>query len=148
MIQRKQTLFLLAAFVLIILCMSTQVATLYSDSGAQFAHVYNLWLTDGQGGHSLLSLPLFVALLLSALLSLVSIFMYTKRKFQAILCILQVLLLVVWYVLLAVLPQSVGGMIHLEWPSVLPAVCIILVMMARKGILADEKLVRSLDRIR
>jgi len=148
MIQRKQTLFLLAAFILIIVCMCMHVATLYGNEGIAFAKVYNLWLTDGQGHHTFRSAPLFVCLLLSALLSLVTIFMYMKRKLQAALCIVNMVLLVAWFVLLAVLPQSTGGMMVLEWTVVLPAISILLQFMARRGILADEKLVRSLDRIR
>jgi hypothetical protein len=148
MIQRKQTLFLLAALILTIVCMSMQVATLFGDSGMVFARMYNLWLTDGQGHHSFRSAPLFVCLLLSALLTIVTIFMYQNRKRQALMCIGNMVLLVMWYILLAVQPQFIGGMMHLEWPAVLPAVSIILTFMARKGILADEKLVRSLDRIR
>jgi len=148
MIQRKQTLFLLAAIVLLVICMSSQVATFFDDSGTSFAQMYNLWLTDGQGHHSFQSAPLFISLLLTILLSVVNIFLYTRRKLQANLCLVGMFLLVGWYVLLAVLPQSIGGELVLEWPSSLPAVSIILMFLARKGILADEKLVRSLDRIR
>ncbi len=148
MIQRKQTLFLLIAVISSIVCMSLQVATLISDSGVVIARMYNLWLTDGQGQHSFRSAPLFVGLLISALVSIVTIFLYEKRKLQATLCLVNMLLLVLWYVVLAVLPQSLGGTMHLEWPAVLPAICIVLIFMARKGIQADEKLVRSLDRIR
>jgi len=148
MIQRKQTVFLLVAFVLTLMGMSMQVGSLVGETGAVFARVYSLWITDGQGQHSFVSAPLFVALMLSALLSLVTIFLYTKRKLQATLCLLLMLLYVVWYVVLAVLPQQTGGQLHVEWPAVLPAISIILAFMARKGILADEKLVRSLDRIR
>ena len=148
MIQRKQTLFLLVALVLTVVCMCLQVATLVGNTGIAFAQMFNLWLTNGQGQHSFQSSPLFVCLLLSSLLSIVTIFAYTKRKLQATMCVLNILLLVVWYIVLAVLPQSIGGMMHLEWPAVLPAVVIIMIFMARKGILADEKLVRSLDRIR
>ena len=148
MIQRKQTLFLLFSIVSIVVCMSLQVATIFSDSGAMVARMYNLWLSDGQGQHAFTSAPLLVVLLLAAVLSLVTIFMYSRRKLQAQMCLLSILLLVLWYVVLAVLPQRTGGIMHLEWPAVLPAISIILTFMARKGILADEKLVRSLDRIR
>ncbi len=148
MIQRKQTLFLLIAFVLTVVCMSVQVATLLGNDSIAFAKVYNLFLADGQGHYTFSSAPLFVMLLLSALLSLVSIFMYMKRKLQAAMCVVNMIVLVAWYVFLAVLPQTTGGQIHLLWPVVLPAVSVILQFMARKGILADEKLVRSLDRIR
>ena len=148
MIQRKQTLFLLLAFILTVVCMSLQVATFYEDSSVEFARVYNLWITDGQGHHSFCSIQLFVTLMLSALLSLVTIFTYTKRKLQARMCVLNMVLLLGWYILLAVLPQNIGGTMHLEWPAVLPAISVVLIFMARKGVLSDERLVRSLDRIR
>lgn len=148
MIQRKQTLFLLLAFILTVVCMSLQVATFYEDSSVEFARVYNLWITDGQGHHSFRSIQLFVTLMLSALLSLVTIFTYTKRKLQARMCVLNMVLLLGWYILLAVLPQNIGGTMHLEWPAVLPAISVVLIFMARKGVLSDERLVRSLDRIR
>ncbi|MBQ8158491.1 MAG: DUF4293 domain-containing protein [Prevotella sp.] len=147
MIQRKQTLFLLMAVVLTVICMSTRLATLVSQ-GIPFGYLYNLWVTNGQGQHAFTSAPLFVVLLLSALLSLTTIFLYTKRKLQASMCLLIIVLNIIWYVLLAVMPQLTGGEMVLEWPAVLPAISIILSFMARKGILADEKLVRSLDRIR
>ena len=147
MIQRKQTVFLLIAFVLTVVCMSMQVATLSAD-GIVFAQVYNLWIANGQGKHSLANWPMFALLLLAALLSLVTIFQYMKRKLQAQMCLLLILLYLAWYVLLAVLPQWRGGDLGLQWPAVLPMVSVILTFMARKGVLADEKLVRSLDRIR
>lgn len=147
MIQRKQTLFLLIAFVLTVVCMSMQVATLSAD-GIVFAEVYNLWIANGQGQHSMANWPMMALLLVASLLSLVIVFQYRKRKLQALLCLLLMLLYVAWYVLLAVLPQWRGGELALCWPSVLPMVCVILTFMARKGVLADEKLVRSLDRIR
>lgn len=135
------------AVILTVICMSVRLAVLVSE-GIPFAHLYNLWVSNGQGHHAFTSAPLFVCLLLSALLSIVTIFLYTKRKLQAMMCLLIIVLNVIWYVLLAVMPQLTGGELALEWGAVLPAISIILTFMARKGILADEKLVRSLDRIR
>ena len=148
MVQRKQTLFLIIAVILTIVCMSTQVAALYNDSGIEFARLYNLWLTDGQGNNSFLSVPLFICLLISSVTSIITIFLYMKRKLQATLCLVNIIVLVAWYIFLAVLPQQTGGTMKLLLSAALPACSIILLFMARKGILADEKLVRSLDRIR
>lgn len=148
MIQRKQTLFLIIAVILTIVCMSTQVATLYNDSDIEFARLYNLWLTDGQGNNSFLSVPLFICLLISSVTSIITIFLYMKRRLQATLCLVNIIVLVAWYIFLAVLPQQTGGTMNLCLSAALPACSIILLFMARKGILADEKLVRSLDRIR
>ena len=146
MIQRKQTLFLLLAFVMTVVCMASQVGVLVGQFSS--LSVYNLWVVDGDGHRSFLTWPLFASLMLASLLSLATIFLYTRRKLQARLCLLHMLLLLLWYVLLAVIPASAGGSLVVQWPAVLPAVAVILSFMAHKGVLADEKLVRSLDRIR
>lgn len=147
MIQRKQTVFLLLAFLLTVVCMCTRIGMITSD-GIVVARVYNLWLSNGQGLHSFVVWPMLVVLLLSSLLSIVAVFLYMKRKLQATMCLWNMLLLVIWYLGLAVLPTQNGGELALEWPAVLPAIGIVLIFMARKGIIADEKLVRSMDRIR
>ncbi len=120
MIQRKQTLFLLLAFVLTLVCVFLQGAPMLS----------------------------MACLILSSLLSIVTIFLYTRRKLQARLCLVDMLLLVVWYILLAAVPRGASLVNELGWSDLLPAISILLLFLARKGILDDEKLVRSLDRIR
>ena len=119
MIQRKQTLYLLAAFILTMVCMFTQTA-----------------------------IVLLPCLLLSAAITLGCIFLYKRRKLQALMCIVSILVLVIWYILLAALPQMSNYEFELDLSDALPAVSIILLFLARLGLLADEKLVRSLDRIR
>ncbi len=120
MIQRKQTIFLLLACVFTLVCAYLQ-------------------------GEPLLSM---MCLILSSLLSIGTIFLYTRRKVQAALCLVNILVLVVWYILLATVSRGDTLVNMLGWTDALPAVSIILLFMARKGILNDEKLVRSLDRIR
>lgn len=119
MIQRKQTLFLLLSFILVIACFFLQAITIVDS-----------------------------ILLLSAALSVVAIFFYKHRKRQGLLCVFNMLTLVLWYLMLAVNIQNTESAVALEWPALLPTVSIILLFLARQGILADEKLVRSLDRIR
>ena len=69
-------------------------------------------------------------------------------------CALNALLIVGWYVCYFVVGQMAGDKswgtveFHLCWPAILPAIALILYLMARRAIRADEKLVRSLDRIR
>lgn len=147
MIQRKQTLFLLAALIAVMVCSCMSVGTLTWE-GMGNAKVYNLWIADGQGHYNYSVWPMLGALILSATLSIVTIFMYTKRKLQASLCLVNMLVLVIWGVLLAVMPTMNGGNLLLSWPVVLPMAAIVFLVLARKGIMADEKLVRSLDRIR
>ena len=119
MIQRKQSIFLLLAVVMYIITLVTFV----SES----------WLLCG-----ILAVP--------AVLSIYTIFDYKQRKRQAMFCLVVILATLLWYVCLAavgdVSPES------LSLSAAFPMVSLILVLMARKAILDDEKLVRAADRIR
>ena len=81
-------------------------------------------------------------LVVSAVLSAYTIFQYRRRPFQARLCVAGLFLVFAWYIGVAVLEAKVGTI------EALPMVNAILIFMARKGILDDEKLVRAADRIR
>ena len=79
---------------------------------------------------------------LSGALSLYTVFLYAKRSLQARLCLANIVLLLVWYVALAALEGQLGLV------EVLPMAAAIFVFLARKGVLADEKMVRAADRLR
>ena len=112
MIQRKQTVFLLLACVLALVCFFLRMQ----------------WID--------------VLQLVSALLSAFTIFQYRRRIMQARLCLAGLFVVFVWYIGVAVLEGRVDTV------EALPMVNAILIFMARKGILDDEKLVRAADRIR
>ena len=79
---------------------------------------------------------------LMAAVSLADIFLWKQRPTQALVCLLPMAVTLGYYILLAV-QQPI-----LELYTALPLVSVLLLFMARKAILKDEKLVRSLDRIR
>ena len=112
MIQRKQTVFLLLAAIIAVVCAVLRLQ----------------WIDLVEG--------------LSAVLSVYTIFMYKQRLRQAKLCLAGLFLVFVWYVLLAVYQG------YVTTTDSLPMVSAIFIFLARKGILADEKLVRAADRIR
>lgn len=85
-----------------------------------------------------------VVLIVAAVLCAAIVPLHKNRKLQAALCLLPMLAMLAWYVLLAL--YAVPEIMH--WQYVLPAVGILAVFMARKGIVHDEKVVRALDRIR
>jgi hypothetical protein len=93
-------------------------------------------------------------LLPTTVIACYTIFIYHNRKAQALFCLLNALLSLGWYVCYFVVGQVAGDKswgavtFHPQWPVVLPAISMVLYMMARHAILADEKLVRSMDRIR
>ena len=151
--QRKQTLFLMAAIILTVICLCMQIGA-FQAAGLKVARVYNLWFTDPLGNHHFGVWPLFAILLPTAVIGTYTIFIYHNRKAQALFCALNALLIVGWYVCFFVVSQMVGdkswGAVDFRpsWPAVLPAIALIFYLMARRAIKADEKLVRSLDRIR
>lgn len=150
MIQRKQTLFLLLAVVLSVVTLSTQIASLTTD-GMTVGRVYNLLHTDMMGASHFEVWPLFVILLFAASVSLYTIFIYMRRMRQAMLCNIAVMAYIAWYIALIVFSKTLAPdalNFHLSWTSVLPGVSAILCFMARKSIIADEKMVKAADRIR
>lgn len=151
MIQRKQTLFLLAAVILSVVCLSMPIGWFISWDLMGSAKEYNLWIAKESGERLFSSWPLFAVLLSSAALGLVTIFYYHNRIAQARLCQFNMLLIVGWYVIYAVFSRLLleGEMIFRPTlQAFLPALALALYFMAYKAIWADEKLVRAADRIR
>lgn len=112
MIQRKQTVFLLLACILALVCFFMRLQ----------------WIDALQ--------------VVSAALSAYTIFLYRRRMVQARFCLAGLFVIFGWYIGIAVL-EGVAGFVES-----LPMVNAILIFLARKGILDDEKLVRAADRIR
>ena len=151
--QRKQTIFLAVAVILTVICLCTQIGS-YNAAGLDVSRVYKLRVTDPLGHGRFDVWPLFAVLLPTAALGTYTIFIFKNRKIQALFCALNVLLIVGWYICFFVVAQTVDnkswGTVDFRpaWPAVLPAIALIFYLMARHAILADEKLVRSMDRIR
>ena len=112
MIQRKQTVFLLLACIVALVCLFMRLQ----------------WLDALQA--------------VSAVLSAYTIFQFRRRILQARLCLAGLFILLAWYIGVAALEGEASIV------ESLPMVSVILIFMARKGILDDEKLVRAADRIR
>jgi len=72
------------------------------------------------------------------------------RKLQSSLCLWIAALLVVWYAYCVVVVLALKGADtpRPQFAAVLPAIALILTLMARHGIKADEKLIRAADRLR
>ena len=85
-----------------------------------------------------------VLLIVAALATLAVIPLFKNRKLQAGLTLLPMAALLAWYLVLALyaIPET------MHWQFALPALAVLLIFMARKGIVHDEKVVRSYERIR
>ena len=156
MIQRKQTLFLLLAVIVCALCQFLPVGSIEPKGMGADSLIYNLGVVMGDGGLAISTtcIPLFVLLSVTAILSLVTIFLYKNRKVQMSICKCTMLLQVMWVIdyvliLLGIIPiPEVHGKMGIEFAACLPIVSLILVAMAYKGVNDDEKLVKAADRIR
>ena len=150
MIQRKQTIFLFLAVVFGILSMCMQLATV-SMEGLTTFRVFSLWAIGQSGTATFVPCPLFILMLLSTTLSACTIFLYKRRPLQARLCTVNIFIMVLWYISMIVVSKQLApdaSDFQLNISSCFPAVIAILLFLARKGIVDDEKLVRAADRIR
>ena len=150
MIQRIQTLYLLAVVALGIALIWLPVVQLVTPEDAAELQVYELSALGGapiQGVWGLL-----VTTILIPLLALIDIFLYRKRILQARLNIFTVMLCLGYYGVLAIYIWLAKMSLGLEWHILpyasFPLVCLILTLMATRRILKDEALVRAADRIR
>ena len=115
------------------------------------ADMFNLWIHEPEGGVSMASSVLFAIQVLTVSIGVWAIMGFRNRQRQAKLCVANILLLVVWYALAAFYALHIGFRDYTFHPNVVicfPFVAMIFYWMARKGVIADEKLVRAADRIR
>lgn len=150
--QRKQTVFLLLAIAAIILSLLVPVAHLSPTVlGGAGSTVYNLGVVADGAYRFGLSSALALLLSLAGILAVAAIFTFKNRRLQMRLCSLSMLMLALWYVWLAVSILTSGSSqanLSLAFGSCLPLVAFILDWLARRGVKADEELIRSMDRIR
>lgn len=128
MIQRIQTVYLLMVFCLM-------VAMLFLPVASNISYDYALSVDVG----------------IIAILSLVTIFLYKKRKTQLKLCYLITIFILAYYGFLVVkaIPFKASlAEYGFSYPIFFPALALLLVFLAKRGIKHDEKLVRSYDRLR
>lgn len=151
MIQRIQTVYLVLAFIVTVLCLMNPVGVYHFDQlGNTDATLYNLFIQWG-GEKSFSVWALFALLLMTCPLTILAVFLYKNRKLQARVCAYNVLLTLAWIAVLVIygyVNKPEGGQFTPYLWAALPGVALILHVLARKAIIHDEKLVRAADRIR
>lgn len=148
--QRKQTVFLIFALVLTVVCMSMPLGVIEPRLMGAGIPVYSLGIAGIHASTYVGWVP-FALLLVSCLLAVAAIATYKSRKTQMRLCNVCIVLNAVWYVyfvygLLSTFTKI--GSFSMNWTLCIPLVAIILYAMAHSGIKKDEEMVRSMDRIR
>ena len=153
MIQRIQSVYLFAVAVLMCIAPFLPLGTFIS---ADQLALQTLQPIGGTGGTlawmSTWNVGLAILQLLVAILAIVTIFSYRKRKRQMHLTAGSMLLLTAYYVA-AILPIStacneLNASFHISWSLCLPAIAIILDYLAYKAIRHDDLLVKAADRLR
>ena len=151
MIQRIQTLYLLLVGILmtvvlffpLLLFQTTEVY--YEMDAVQLKEI-------GNDQFSFSTFGLFIIGAASALIALVTIFLYKKRIIQIRLTIFNTLLIIGFILFVFYLGYNLGKQLNAEWHPTLilsfPVICLILNYLAIRGIGADEALIRSLNRLR
>lgn len=151
MIQRIQTVYMFLAVVAVMVGLFTPVGHFHQD-GIETLGFNNLWLSLADGTKNWSPWAMCVLLALVAILSLVAIFLYKRRMIQVRLTVISGLLLIGYYIVFGVFVYvfkgRYGGEFILNWTAGLPAVALILEYLAFRGIMKDELIVRSLDRLR
>lgn len=150
MLQRIQTVFLLLASACMLIASVTPLANfLYNQSPVTFEAMGMYEAGNIQQS----TWGLFCIGAISAVLALVSVFMYKKRILQIRMSIFNLVLMVGFYLYFGFLLFRLNPEANLQFQKIgigiiMPIIAIILTILAIRKIGADEALVRSLNRLR
>ncbi len=152
MIQRIQSVYLLLAAILmaVVVCSPLAILTGASDSTYLFE---SLGILKDSTALVYPSWGIAVCAVISAFISFVTIFLFKKRKVQIKMCYVSLIFILLFYAAFAFYlytAQPVLGVVFSKvgYGLALPAVALILMILALSKIKADERLVQSLNRIR
>jgi len=144
MLQRIQTLYLLiAAFISAGLILTV---SLWSNSNKEVIYMMDLFK---ESDWKLVSIP--IAFFGSAVLSLVSIFLFKNRKHQFVLNRINIMVNLYLLVIIVLLLLTLSGESQISEKGIglfIPVLVIVLLSLANKAIHKDEALVKSVDRLR
>jgi len=154
MIQRIQTVYLLLSMVLIFLVFIFPLSELLVNENLIYIFRYRgiYELTDNSEVLTIPSIPLSILLGVILIIILVSIFLFKNRMLQMRLSIINIMLmlgsygLAYYYIYIAF--NELGATVYFSLAATFPLISVILTYMALRGMKKDEKLVKSLDRIR
>jgi len=136
MIQRVQSLFLLMVIIF------NGILSFYLP----------LWITSKNQEIYALSQPVSISLfLLSVLITIITIFLFKKRKFQFVIGRINIILNFVLVGVFAYWTLSLPGEMDISKKGIgmlLPIISIVFIALANKAIKKDEDLVKSVDRLR
>lgn len=149
MIQRIQSLFLLLVSILMAATVFCPLIELVNEDSSLSVTFHSFGIGADFPTWGVLALAI-----VGALLAFINIFLYKKRKLQINIGYVTVLSIIVYYVTSMLYINSFLGKIESSYSInvqvgiILPVIALILDLLAISRIKKDEKLVKSLDRIR
>lgn len=149
MIQRIQTVYLLVVAILMVVMMSLPVGSFVAaDYTATVFNNLSLVAPDGIADYA--PWAMFAILMVSAVVTLGTIFLYKKRMLQIRLTIFNIILLLGYYGTLVTFVFMLKGENSFtpSWTVILPLISIILDWLAIRAIGKDEMLVKAYERLR
>lgn len=149
MIQRIQTVYLLVVAILMVVMMSLPVGRFVAaDYTATVFNNLSLVAPDGTADYA--PWAMFAILIVSAVVTLGTIFLYKKRMLQIRLTIFNIILLLGYYGTLVTFVFMLKGENSFtpSWTVILPLISIILDWLAIRAIGKDEMLVKAYERLR
>ena len=155
MIQRIQSVYLFLAVVATALMFLFPLAEFFGSSNFML-YAYKIDFYDPDPTLILspyFLMPFMSVLVLIILLSLTALISFKNRKRQLALSKIAMgltLLLIGGYFFgyIALLEKSVGNPPNYEYASFIPAIIFLFLMLANRGIQKDEKIIKSMDRLR
>ena len=149
MIQRIQSVYLLVVTILMIICMFNPVGSIIASTN-EISEFGNLCITLPDGTKDYAPWALFAILMVVAILSFVTIFLFKKRMLQIRLTIFSSVVLIGYYLALVayLFMLAEDTTFSASWTICLPFAALILNWLAIRGIGADEALVKAYDRLR
>ncbi len=155
MIQRIQSVYLLIV-VALACCTLFMPSVDFMSTNIELQSLYTLKYMNLVGeGVAYANVVTWALFLLSAIVPAVAfatIFLYKKRPLQISLTIGNIILMVGYYILLGIAIWTFADRLNADWhlhfAVVFPLINAILSYLALRGIIKDEALVRSLDRLR
>jgi drug/metabolite transporter (DMT)-like permease len=152
MLQRSQTLYLLAVFLLALLMLTGPLAR-FSSEGGELVMKHSGLYNSRQEKLDLETWPLTLFFVVVSALAFFNIFSYRNRTRQMRVSIFLILMnagmigLMFYYTWIVSQKFGTTHTLH-QWRFVIPLVCMVLIYLAFRRIRRDELLVKAYDRIR
>ncbi|MGN6395315.1 MAG: DUF4293 domain-containing protein [Mucilaginibacter sp.] len=155
MLQRVQSIYLLlASLAIFALFLFPLVHNFYADGKPLTLMVTGVYQdVNGQPVHTQFFMGITIATAIIGIIPLIIIFLYKNRKQQIALCYSMLLVIVGYSFWLSRAAKAVMGNVQIDTHNwgiglFLSSIAMLLVLLAIRGIKADEKLIKSADRLR